>query len=181
MAAGKMTSDYRERVSLALAELGIPPALVGDRCLPLCIEASKLVVAEIDIHGREHRLTPSAAEAWKKMKAAAGAAGIELQIVSAFRSFERQIEIIREKIAAGQSIKEILSVSAPPGYSEHHTGRAVDIGSSADDPLEEDFEHTPAFSWLVDNAELYRYYLSFPRNNVHGYEHEPWHWLYREV
>jgi D-alanyl-D-alanine carboxypeptidase len=173
--------DYEERVSLGLAELGIPPALVCDRRLPLCLEAEELVVVEIDIHGREHRLIPSAADAWKAMKTDAGKAGIEMQIVSAFRSFERQVEIIREKIEAGQSLAEILSASAPPGYSEHHTGRAVDIGCSADDPLEEDFEQTAAYSWLVDNAAHYRYFLSFPRNNMHGYRHEPWHWIYRNV
>ena len=176
-----MTADYEQRARLGLVELGIPPALVHDRRLPLCVEAQELVIVEIDIRGREHRLIPEAADAWKKMKAAAGSKGIALHMVSAFRSFERQVEIIREKIAAGQTIEEILSVSAPPGYSEHHTGRAVDVGSSADDPLEEDFEQTEAYSWLVDNAAQYRYFLSFPRNNVYGYHHEPWHWLYREA
>jgi D-alanyl-D-alanine carboxypeptidase len=171
--------NYEERVSLGLAELCIPAALVRDRRLPLCVEAQALVVAEIDVHGREHRLVPAAADAWKRMKMAARDAGVEMVIVSAFRSFDRQVDIIREKIAAGQSIEEILSVSAPPGYSEHHTGRAIDIGSSADDPLEEDFEQTEAYSWLVENAASYRYFLSFPRNNLYGYRHEPWHWLYR--
>jgi D-alanyl-D-alanine carboxypeptidase len=103
-----------------------------------------------------------------------------MQIVSAFRSFDRQCEIIREKIAAGQTIEQILSASAPPGYSEHHTGRAVDIGGSADDPLEEDFEQTPAYAWLLHNAALYEFFLSFPRNNVYGYQYEPWHWTYRK-
>lgn len=173
--------DYEERVSLGLVELGIPPALIRDRRLPLCVEAQELVVAEIDSHGREHRLIPPAADAWKKMKAAASDVGVELQIVSAFRSFERQFEIIRGKIGAGQSIEQILSVSAPPGYSEHHTGCAVDIGGSADDPLEEVFEETPAYSWLATNAALYHYFLSFPRDNVYGYRHEPWHWLYRSA
>jgi len=172
--------DYEERVRLGLAELGIPPALVRNRRLPLCTEAQGLVVVEIDIHGREHRLVPPAAEAWKKMKTAASEAGIEMQIVSAFRSFDRQCEIIREKIAAGQTIEQIVSASAPPGYSEHHTGRAVDIGGSADDPLEEDFEQTPAYAWLVHNAALYGFFLSFPRNNVYGYQYEPWHWIYRK-
>jgi zinc D-Ala-D-Ala carboxypeptidase len=171
--------DYEKRVSGRLAELGVPPDLIRNRRLPLCVEAQDLVVAEIDIHGREHRLVPPAAEAWKKMKAAASEGGVAMQIVSAFRSFDRQCEIIREKIAAGQTMEQILSASAPPGYSEHHTGRAVDIGGSADDPLEEDFERTPAYAWLAHNAARFEFFLSFPRNNMYGYQYEPWHWIYR--
>jgi D-alanyl-D-alanine carboxypeptidase len=138
------------------------------------------VVAEIGRRGRKHRLTPSAARAWKKMKAAAAKDDIGLQIVSAFRGFDRQVAIIRRKIAAGETIGRILRVSAPPGYSEHHTGRAVDIGTAGCDELEEVFERSPAFAWLVENAARYGYFMSFPRGNRHGYSYEPWHWLFRK-
>jgi D-alanyl-D-alanine carboxypeptidase len=174
-------SDYRERVNAALAELGISLELVRKRGLPLCFEARELVVAEIDNLGREHRLAPAAGDAWKEMKAAAHSDGVELQIVSAFRSFDRQVDIIRRKIDAGQTVEEILSVSAPPGYSEHHTGCAVDIGTLGCDSLEEVFEQSRAFAWLTENATLYRFFMSFPRDNAYGYRHEPWHWAYRKA
>ena len=173
--------DYQERVDSALAELGIPLESIRKRGLPLCFEAGELVVAEIDILGREHRLASEAAEAWKKMKAAAHEDGVGLQIVSAFRSFDRQVDIIRRKIEAGHTIDEILSVSAPPGYSEHHTGCAVDIGTLGCDSLEEVFEQSEAFSWLFRNAPLYRFFMSFPRVNAYGYRNEPWHWAYRKT
>lgn len=174
-------SDYQERVNAALAELGIPLEFVRNRGLTLCLEAEELVVAEVDILGREHRLTPAAADAWKEMKAAAHADGVGLQIVSAFRSFDRQIDIVRRKIEAGQTVEEILSVSAPPGYSEHHTGCAVDVGTLGCDSLEEVFEQSQAFAWLTENAALYRFSMSYPRDNAYGYSHEPWHWAYRKV
>ena len=174
-------SDYQERVNAALAELGIPLELVRKRGLPLCFEAEELVVAEIDMLGREHRLAAAAADAWGKMKAAAYADGTGLQIVSAFRSFDRQVDIIRRKIEAGQTVEEILSVSAPPGYSEHHTGCAVDIGTLGCDSLEEVFEQSQAFAWLTKNAALHSFFMSFPRDNAYGYRHEPWHWTYRKV
>jgi D-alanyl-D-alanine carboxypeptidase len=63
----------------------------------------------------------------KKMKDAARTVGISLYIVSAFRSFERQSEIIEQKREKGLSEEDAFKVSAPPGFSEHNTGRAVDI------------------------------------------------------
>ena len=126
-----MNSALQARADAANAKLGIPAAIIRRRKLPLCAEAEKLVVVEIGPHGRKHRLTPAAATAWRKMKAAARRDGIGLKIVSAFRSFERQVEIIRRKIAEGQSVRQILAFSAPPGYSEHHTGGAV-VGAGQD-------------------------------------------------
>jgi D-alanyl-D-alanine carboxypeptidase len=155
-------------------------ATIRKRRLPLCVEPTRLVVAETGKRGRRHRLTPSAARAWKKMKAAAQDDGIGLQIVSAHRSFRRQVEIIKRKIATGQSIEQILSVSAPPGYSEHHTGCAIDIGTAGCDELEEVFERSAAFKWLVKHASRFGYFLSYPRRNRYGYKYEPWHWKYRE-
>jgi zinc D-Ala-D-Ala carboxypeptidase len=175
------TLAYQKRVNAALAELGIPLETIRRRGFPLCFEAEELVVAEIDALGREHRLAPAAANAWKKMKAAAHEDGVGLQIVSAFRSFDRQVDIIRRKIERGYTVDEILRVSAPPGYSEHHTGCAVDIGTLGCDSLEEVFEQSEAFSWLAGNASLYSFFMSFPRDNAYGYCNEPWHWAYRKA
>jgi D-alanyl-D-alanine carboxypeptidase len=167
-------------VIAALETLGIPVATIRKRRLPLCAEAERLVVAETGERGRRHRLTPAAARAWRKMKSAAQEDGVGLKIVSAHRSFRRQVEIIEGKIAAGQSIDQILKVSAPPGYSEHHTGCAVDIGTEGCDELEEVFERSDAFRWLVKHASRFGYFLSYPRRNPYGYKYEPWHWKYRK-
>lgn len=176
-----MSADpsYEERVDAALRDLGIPVDLIRRRHLKLCAEARTLVVAEVDVRGREQRLSPAAAGAWAAMKGAAARAGVGLYLISAFRSLDRQCEIVRGKLAHGLSICDILSVSAPPGYSEHHTGRALDIGATPDDPLEESFERSEAYAWLVANARSHGFRLSYPRGNRHGYRYEPWHWLHR--
>ena len=175
------SASYENRIREAFAELAIPPELVRRRGLPRCVEARRLVVAEVDARGRELKLTPTAARAWQRMKSAASQVSVQLYLVSAFRSFDRQCEILRAKLAAGQALEDILGVSAPPGYSEHHTGRAVDIGASPDDPLDEAFDRTDAYRWLAANAARFDYALSYPPENRYGYRYEPWHWLHRSV
>ena len=167
-----------DRIRAIFAELGIPTDLIQARSLPLCAEPGALEIAEIGDDGREYRLTPGAARAWREMKAAASADGVVLKLISAFRSIDRQVEILKEKLAEGQTVDEILSASAPPGYSEHHTGRAIDIDTDGAPPLEIEFERTPAFAWLRRNAGRFGFVLSFPEGNRYGYQYEPWHWFY---
>ena len=168
------------RVRAILAELGISTDLIETRGLPLCAEPDALEIAEVGDDGREYRLTPAAAGAWREMRAAAAADGVTIKLISAFRSIDRQIEILKEKLAEGQAVDEILSASAPPGYSEHHPGRAIDIDTDGVPPLEIDFERTPAFAWLSRNAARFGFVLSFPEGNRYGYQYEPWHWFYTD-
>ncbi len=104
--------------------------------------------------------------------------GIELQVVSAFRSVAYQLGILRRKIERGQSIEQILRFSAAPGYSEHHSGRALDLTTPGFAALEEEFERSPAFAWLKRNARQFGFQLSYPRGNRHGIAYEPWHWCW---
>jgi D-alanyl-D-alanine carboxypeptidase len=99
--------------------------------------------------------------------------------VSAFRGVERQTEIVRHKLARGLTPEEIFAVTAPPGYSEHHSGRAVDVTTDGAQPLEEEFEQTAAFRWLLEHAGEFSFYLSYPKGNSSGFVYEPWHWCYR--
>lgn len=164
----------------ALDMLGIPMKLISQKGLPFHAEAERLVVAEIDEQGKEYLLTPVAASAWHRLKHAAKNDGIVVEIVSAFRNIDRQIDIIRAKLDRGMPIETILTLSAPPGYSEHHTGCAVDINTPGCVATEEPFEHTDAFRWLQDNANRFGFYLSYPRGNSLGFIYEPWHWCYRD-
>lgn len=173
--------DCPERIRSIFAALDIPTDLVEARSLMLYPEAQELVVAAVGDDGREYRLTPATASAWKRMSAAALSDGVVLKIVSAFRSIDRQVEILREKLAQGASLPAILAASAPPGYSEHHTGCAIDITTDGVPPLEVEFETTPAFQWLSKNAAQFGFVLSFPPGNPYGYDYEPWHWCYKQL
>ncbi|HYS50488.1 MAG TPA: M15 family metallopeptidase, partial [Burkholderiales bacterium] len=104
-----------------------------------------------------------------------------IRIGSAFRSVDRQAEIIGAKLAEGVSLDAVLCVSAPPGYSEHHSGRAVDVTTDEGAPLEPEFEKTEAFRWLSKNAVRFGFVLSYPAGNPYGYDYEPWHWCFRAV
>jgi D-alanyl-D-alanine carboxypeptidase len=174
-----MTAPAVTPTLLALAEeLGIPLAELAVRGLMPCTEPDALVLAETGEDGREHRLTPAAATAWWQMKAAAREDGIALWIVSAFRSIARQADLVRAKLAAGITIEAALTVCAPPGFSEHHTGRAVDLATIGCRRLEVDFELTPAFAWLTTHASEFGFRLSYPVGNESGYQYEPWHWCF---
>lgn len=171
--------DFYTRVALIHRELGIPEGLADARGLTPWPEPRELVTAEVSAHGRAFQLTPDAARAWQMLKSAAADDGITLLMVSAFRSVEFQAAIIRRKLEQGLSIGRILTVNAPPGYSEHHSGCAIDIGSPDCPGLGEPFENTAAFAWLSANAVQFGLSLSFPRGNRYGYVYEPWHWCYR--
>ncbi|MBD2103608.1 D-alanyl-D-alanine carboxypeptidase family protein [Leptolyngbya sp. FACHB-261] len=130
--------------------------------------------------GRELMMRATAAARFKTMQAAARADGVELVPISAFRSIEDQkrlfFEMARDR---DQRPAERAKVSAPPGYSEHHTGYAVDIGDgAAGSDLSESFEQTPAYHWLQVNAARYSFELSFPKDNPQGVAYEPWHWRF---
>lgn len=165
-------------VNPRLLALGISEVSIVSRGLIACEEASVLEIAEIGTDGSEHLLIPSAAEAWHRLKVAALRDGITVYIVSAFRSIERQSEIIHRKLRAGIAIADILSVCAPPGYSEHHTGRAVDLSTPGSRELEIEFDRTAAYVWLQHNAQKFSFRLSYPLGNSWGYQHEPWHWCF---
>lgn len=158
--------------------LGIPRDYGRVRKLRLQREPARLVPIGPDIHGRTQWLQPRAARALARMREAAARMGVELPIVSAFRSIEYQLGIIERKRARGLSIDEILHASAAPGYSEHHSGRCVDFAAPGFTPLEEEFERSPAFRWLRRSAAGYGFGLSYPRGNVHAIAYEPWHWCW---
>ena len=162
----------------AAVELGISRSLIAARGLIECEEATELEQVALAPDGREHLLIPAAAQAWRLLQDAAQADGIQLRIVSAFRSVERQAEIVRRKLAVGQTLEAILAVSAPPGFSEHHTGRAVDLSAPGAARLEPEFDQTPAFAWLMRRGADFGFRMSFAPGNPQGYGYEPWHWCF---
>lgn len=157
-------------------ELGIPEGYGGDGVKPAYEEAADLVDVGSNLVGRMQRLTPETAASWQEMQAAAEDGGVTMLIVSGFRGIEYQAGLIRNKIEAGQSLSDILKVNAAPGYSEHHTGRALDIATPGVRPLTEDFESSEAFAWLLKNAADFGFSMSYPRENRQGFIYEPWHW-----
>lgn len=127
------------------------------------------------------RLRSAAAAKFEAMSDAAAKDGVELVPLSGFRTVEEQNSLFFDvKAQRGEAATKRAAVSAPPGYSEHHTGYAIDIGDG-DAPgadLQFDFDQTAAYKWLKENAAFYSFELSFPKDNSMGVSYEPWHWRF---
>ncbi len=139
------------------------------------ISKEKLVLIEpnIEVH-------IDMSESLLKMKSDAKKDGIFLVFLSGYRSINLQEDIFYSlKSMRNQIAAERARVSAPPGYSEHSTGFAIDIGDAnkREADFEVEFENTDVFRWLKLNAAKYHFKLSFDQNNK-TVDYEPWHWRY---
>lgn len=170
--------NYSEHVAGIHQALGIPADYATARRLSLIPEATHRVNVEMDSSGRPRSLAPRTAHAWGEMKAAAAQAGCVLELVSAYRSVDYQRGLVERKRARGLTWDEIFRVSAAPGYSEHHSGQAVDLNCPGCPPLEAAFADTREFAWLLAQAPNHGWRLSFPPDNPHGITFEPWHWFF---
>jgi zinc D-Ala-D-Ala carboxypeptidase len=168
----------RRTVIAEAIALGVPRDYARSRSMSAVREPRDLAFVGADMHGRPQWLAPRAARAFVRMCEAARLERVDLQLVSAFRSADYQLGILRRKRERGMAIADILRVSAAPGYSEHHSGRAVDLSTPGYAPLEEEFERSPAFAWLRRRARSFGFTLSYPRRNPHGITYEPWHWCW---
>ncbi len=139
------------------------------------ISKEKLVLIEPNI-----KVHIDMSESLLKMREDAMKDGIYLVFLSGYRSINLQNDIFYSlKSMRNQIAAERARVSAPPGYSEHSTGFAIDIGDAynRETDFEVEFEKTDAFRWLNKNAAKYHFKLSFNKNNK-NVDYEPWHWRY---
>jgi D-alanyl-D-alanine carboxypeptidase len=107
------------------------------------------------------------------MATAAHEDSVELIADSGWRSLSFQRQIIRKRMAAGDSFEEVLNSVAPPGYSEHHTGRALDLC-----PSEARFAFTETYRWLSEHGAEFGFHETLPKNPRAPLTWESWHWTY---
>ncbi|UNU73116.1 M15 family metallopeptidase [Moraxella nasovis] len=100
---------------------------------------------------------------------------VDLYPASIFRSVKKQAWIVNDKIRKKQKPEQIYFVSSPAGFSEHHTGYAVDFY-----PVDEKFVKTKAYPWLLENAEKFGWEQTFTADysKKSGVSEEAWHWRY---
>jgi D-alanyl-D-alanine carboxypeptidase len=130
----------------------------------------------VPIGGREMRA--EAAQAMTDMLAAAAAEGLTLNVQSAYRSYDYQVDTFRNQVARfGQERAEIQV--ARPGYSEHQTGLAADVGGGGCD-IENCFATTAEGQWVAANGPRFGYVVRYPdgKQDVTGFKYEPWHVRY---
>lgn len=129
---------------------------------------------------RFERLQQEAGMALLQMMDAARRDGVWIVVVSGFRDRSRQEMLFQMKVQERGSARAAARTVAPPGYSEHHTGYAVDLadGLSQAADVSRSFGETEAFAWLTRHAQEFGFELSFPPDNPQGVAYEPWHWRY---
>lgn len=176
---GAAAAAYKIRIKALHLDLGIAADYESRFGLPLHLEPEQLADAGTDMFGRPQQMAPAALVAWHAMRDRADSDGVALLLVSAYRGAVYQADLIRRKLDSGRSLGDILRVNAAPGYSEHHTGRALDIATLDSPPLETGFDQTDAFAWLMKHADEFDFVLSYPKGGPSAITYEPWHWCYR--
>lgn len=101
--------------------------------------------------------------------------GIDLKVLSAYRSFDEQISVKQSHTVVYGSGANTFS--ADQGYSEHQLGTTVDLTTPEINGAYESFADTDAYQWLQKNAYKYGFILSYPEGNAY-YVFEPWHWRF---
>jgi D-alanyl-D-alanine carboxypeptidase len=161
-------------------ELKIDAKVLTANRLKFCRQSqlSELQVADIDIQGRPFVLNSRAVKSWRELFAAAVHDNVVLNPASGFRSYLYQKKLIVNQLAKGRTLTDILRGTAIPGFSEHHTGFAIDVCADLSIP-EEKFHETETFAWMSANAGRFNFKLSYPEGNVEGMIFEPWHWCFQ--
>lgn len=125
-------------------------------------------------------MQPEAACALEALVAAAQKDNCHIVGISGYRSVSRQQEIFFQSLYT-KGVAHTRSYIALPGYSEHHTGLAMDVSSpQCNYELEVCFEQTKEFKWLREHSACFGFILRYPKNkeNITGYHYEPWHYRY---
>lgn len=152
---------------------------------------------EIELYGEGINLRKEAHDAFIEMKKAAYQDGISIEIVSSYRSFDRQLAIFERKylqyteddgMEPLQAIDKIIEYSTIPGTSRHHWGTEIDIIDSSkntegDVLVTSKFEEGGPFAdlkvWMDEHAREYGFYLVYTNESKRrGFKYEPWHYSY---
>ena len=114
-----------------------------------------------------------ARDAYEKMAEAAKKDTIDLIAQSGFRSRGYQARVIKRRMTEGKTFAQIIKFVAPPGYSTHEIGNAVDLKA-----FTTTFAESKAYAWLKENAHNFGFSETYPKDN-NRLAWEPWHWEYQ--
>jgi D-alanyl-D-alanine carboxypeptidase len=139
-----------------------------------------LPAVRLAVSGEAALLNSTTAAAAEQLFAAAAGAGVAITLASGYRSYSTQVTTYNSYVSTrGQA--EADTASARPGYSEHQTGWAFDIGDGGGAcGFEPCFAEQPAALWARDNAHRFGFVVRYPwmLHGITGYYYEPWHLRY---
>jgi D-alanyl-D-alanine carboxypeptidase len=148
---------------------------------PLDYAPKDLVAVRVPFVGDAPLLRPKAATAVEALFAAFRAqTGLQMQSNSAYRSYAAQVREF-DAFSSELGTSAALESAARPGYSEHQTGLAIDIGAyHSSCTARACFAATPQSQWLASNAWRFGFIIRYPRGeqSLTGFDYEPWHIRY---
>lgn len=153
----------------------------------------------IKLYGKGINLQKQAHDAFVEMRKLAKADGIDIQIVSSYRSFAQQEAIFEKKyqnytdegMEPMAAIDKIIEYSTIPGTSRHHWGTDIDIIDGPPKPnvdvlVPQKFRPGGPYGalkeWMDAHSEACGFYLVYTDNPKRkGFKYEPWHFSYAPV
>lgn len=126
--------------------------------------------------GKQVRIESHAAPFLENLLEAAHADGIELFVLSGYRSFDEQ-RALKSTYKVTYGAGTANQFSADQGYSEHQLGTTIDFTTPKIGTALASFDTTDAYAWLLAHAYEYGFVLSYPKGNAY-YIYEPWHWRF---
>lgn len=126
----------------------------------------------------DSRLNFEAYEHFKKLVDDSEREGYHIRNNSSYRSYLQQEELYNQYLQ-DYGIEYTEKYVSKPGYSEHQTGYALDVGVLKKFSSTK-FENTKEFLWMRDNSYKYGFILRYPKEGrkLFGYGYEPWHYRY---
>lgn len=137
----------------------------------------ELVALDVQYGSPDLEIEREAYQHFQEMFAAALADGYQLYVTSAYRGYADQETVFEDyRTTVGEA--EALVYAAAPGFSEHQTGRAIDVFVPGETTTT--FRDHPAAAWLAEHAHEYGFILRYPEDKVDltGYQYEAWHYRY---
>lgn len=167
--------DCPEKIVIDSIEYILPERWCGQKLDSLDIaNPQKLTRLPDSLTYESYRIyvLPQTKDALLVMSSEARKDSVFLIVDSGFRSVGFQEHIIKNRLKAGEEYQKVINYVAPPGYSQHHSGLAVDFF-----PSEALFAKSKEYLWLKNNAGNFGFYETYPEDSTGYIPWESWHWI----
>ena len=168
--------DCHEKIVIDSVEYILPERWCGKKLDSLDIaDPKKLTKLPDSLTYESYRIyvLPKTKDALSVMSSQARKDSVFLIVDSGCRSVGFQIRIIKNRLYAGEEYQKVSNYVAPPGYSQHHSGLAVDFF-----PSEALFAKSKEYLWLKNNAANFGFYEAYPEDSTGYIPWESWHWIF---
>ncbi len=164
-----------ETVIIDTLRYQVPEPWTGNRQFPTSrnLDELKQIPREYTHEGSEIYILAEAHPSLLEMLEQARLDGIELKVESAYRSIHYQTRIFIRMLEQGRTFDDIVRYVAPPGYSQHMLGTAMDFY-----PSNWEFAETGQYRWLQENGATFGFEETYSKNNRYRMPWEAWHWNY---